>query len=115
MAVDKLHGINPYESSVYGALGAKPEVKPEFTGQTSVTPGIHQGGAQTSGIDSVFKQSVKGFSQKVNPFAGENPAFKGAQANYQNGLSLFEQGALGDNAIYTKDGNQAGRKFNLIA
>ncbi len=68
----------------------------------------------SQGVDPVFSQSVKGFGQKMNPFAAEKNSFAGFQGNMQNGLSPLRQGALGEEALYTENG-RLGKNLNLFA
>ncbi len=86
---------------------------PGITGSQQPVSSVQPASQEASGTNPIFAGAVKGFSQKVNPFASEQVSF-GSTQNYRNGLSQLGEGALGENALYTKNG-RLGKDLNFIA
>ena len=91
-------------------------VMPEYLRAQALQMGISQPIGKplpaTRGVDPTFAGAVKGFSQKVNPFSAEKLSFN--NQNYNNGLSLLGEGALGEDAIFVKNG-RLGTDINYFA
>ena len=65
----------------------------------------------TQGTDPVFTEAIGKFAQKANPFSAQtNPI----DSKFNEGLAPLKQGALGEDALYTK-GGRLGKELNFFA